>query len=79
MLHGGGRALEDLRVIRQDNGLVELLKLEFIEYCIEQMPKGKRIAALRADSAAYQAAIFNWCEADVKRPVRFAIGAESRS
>jgi hypothetical protein len=26
------------------------------------MPKGKKISALRADSAAYQAAIFNYCE-----------------
>ncbi len=37
------------------------------------MPKGKKITAVRADSAAYQAAIFNWCEATGKG---FAIGAD---
>ncbi len=37
------------------------------------MPKGKKIAAVRADSAAYQAAIFNWCEETGKV---FAIGAD---
>jgi hypothetical protein len=37
------------------------------------MPKGKRIVAVRADSAAYQAAIFNWCEVTGKL---FAIGAD---
>jgi hypothetical protein len=47
--------------------------LEFIQYCAAQMPKGKRIAHLRSDSAAYQASIFNWCE-DEK--VSFAIGAD---
>lgn len=26
------------------------------------MPKGKKITAVRADSAAYQAEIFNYCE-----------------
>jgi hypothetical protein len=30
--------------------------------CERNMPKGKKIAAVRADSAAYQAAIFNYCE-----------------
>ena len=34
----------------------------FITYCITQMPKGKRITALRSDSAAYQAEIINYCE-----------------
>jgi hypothetical protein len=37
------------------------------------MPKEKRIAAVRADSAAYQAGIFNWCEETGKV---FAIGAD---
>ncbi len=36
------------------------------------MPKGKRIEAIRADSAAYQAALFNWCDDTGKV---FAIGA----
>lgn len=47
--------------------------LEFIRYCEQQMPAGKRIVAVRADSAAYQAAIFNACE---DKEQRFAIGAD---
>jgi hypothetical protein len=37
------------------------------------MPKGKKIKAVRADSAAYQAEIFNYCEETHKV---FAIGAD---
>jgi len=33
----------------------------FLERCRQKMPAGKRIAALRADSTWYQAAVFNWC------------------
>ena len=47
--------------------------LEFLQACERNMPKGKRIVAVRADSAAYQAAIFNWCEVTGKL---FAIGAD---
>jgi hypothetical protein len=47
--------------------------LAFIKHCIRQMPKGKRIAALRSDSAAYQAEIINFCE---DHGIRFAIGAD---
>lgn len=49
--------------------------LEFIEYCAAQMPDGKRIRHLRADSASYQAAIFNWCE-HPDNAMSFAIGAD---
>lgn len=45
--------------------------LEFIKDCAAQMPRGKSIKQLRADSAAYQADIFNWCE---REKVQFAIG-----
>jgi hypothetical protein len=47
--------------------------LEFLQACERNMPKGKRIVAVRADSAAYPAAIFNWCEVTAKV---FAIGAD---
>lgn len=47
--------------------------LEFIQYCISQMPAGKEIKYLRADSAAYQAEIFNFCEDE---GIEFAIGAD---
>lgn len=48
--------------------------LEFIKYCRKQLPKGKKIKALRADSASYQADIFNYCNTGKNR-IAFAIGA----
>lgn len=47
--------------------------LEFIKHCIKQMPEGKRIGYVRADSAAYQAEIINFCQ---KEGIGFAIGAD---
>jgi hypothetical protein len=47
--------------------------LTFITYCVRQMPKGKRVAFLRSDSAAYQAEIINYCE---DNSIQFAIGAD---
>jgi len=47
--------------------------LEFIKYCIQQMPKGKQIKALRADAASYQADIINYC---YKEEMEFAIGSD---
>jgi len=44
---------------REGNDAPQSRNLEFIRHCATQLPKGKRIAFLRADSAAYQAAIFN--------------------
>jgi hypothetical protein len=46
--------------------------LEFIKCCASQMPRGKRVAHLRADAASYQAEIFNWCN---DNGMTFAIGA----
>lgn len=46
---------------------------EFIQACEAQLPSGHRITAVRADSAAYQASIFNDCE---QRGQTFAIGAD---
>jgi hypothetical protein len=48
----------------------------FLERCAGKMPAGKRLAALRSDSAWYQAAVFNWCQG---REVRFAICADQDS
>jgi len=47
--------------------------LEFIKYCIQQMPTSKRIKALRADAASYQADIINFC---YEQDTEFAIGAD---
>jgi hypothetical protein len=56
---------------REGNEAPASRNLEFTQACAAQMPKGKRIAHVRADSAAYQAELFNWCEA---QKMSFAIG-----
>ncbi len=47
---------------REGNEAPAARNLEFVQACVAQMPKGKRIAQGRADSAAYHAELFNWCE-----------------
>jgi len=58
---------------RAGNAAPAARNLEFLQAAEANLPKGKKITALRADSAAYQAAIFNECEASGKV---FAIGAD---
>jgi hypothetical protein len=58
---------------REGNVAPATRNLDFIKYCARQMPKGKRIAFLRSDSAAYQAEIINYCE---QNRIQFAIGAD---
>lgn len=58
---------------REGNDAPGARNLEFIEHCAAQMPPHTRIGQVRADSAAYQAKIFNWCE---DHHVAFAIGAD---
>ena len=58
---------------REGNAAPAAGNLEFLQACEGAMPKGKKISAMRADSAAYQAAIFNYCEETNKV---FAIGAD---
>lgn len=57
---------------REGNNAPASRNLEFIKYCKQQLPRNKRIKALRADSASYQADIFNYCNAN---GISFAIGA----
>jgi len=57
---------------REGNEAPASRNLEFFRHCRAQMPKGKRIAHLRADAAAYQGEIINDCE---DNEVSFAIGA----
>lgn len=45
--------------------------LEFIKKCIKQLPKNKKLKWLRADSATYQAEIFNYCD---DNGINFCIG-----
>ncbi len=58
---------------REGNAAPAAGNLEFLQACECNMPKGKRIVAVRADSAAYQVAIFNRCEVTGKL---FPIGAD---
>lgn len=58
---------------RHGNDAPAARNLEFIKYCEHQLPKGKHIKAFRADSAAYQAGIVNYCN---ENGIEFAIGAD---
>jgi len=58
---------------REGNAAPAAGNLEFLQACERNVPKDKKLTAIRADSAAYQAAIFNWCEETGKV---FAIGAD---
>lgn len=57
---------------RDGNAAPAARNLDFIQTCESQLPSGHRIAAVRADSAAYQAEVFNHCETHGQT---FAIGA----
>jgi hypothetical protein len=54
------------KVTRRSSGMSPISSasgnLQFLQACEDVMPKGNRIEAIRADNAAYQAAIFNWCD-----------------
>jgi hypothetical protein len=58
---------------RKGNEAPASRNLEFIKVCVANMPKGKRIARLRADAATYQATVINYCE---RKGIRYAIGAK---
>jgi len=58
---------------RKGNEAPASRNLEFIDACVANMPKGKRIARLRADAATYQAAVINYCE---RKGILYAIGAK---
>lgn len=58
---------------RHGNEAPAARNLEFIKYCEQQLPKGKRIKAFRADSASYQADIINHCN---DNGIEFGIGAD---
>jgi len=47
--------------------------VEFIEACQKQLTAGRKIKAIRSDSAWYQAKVFNWCQVN---DVLFAIAAD---
>lgn len=45
----------------------------FLERCAEKLPEGKKLDKVRADSAWYQAEVFNWCQS---RGVGFVVCAD---
>ena len=45
----------------------------FLKDCLRRLPRGIRVARLRADSASYQAEVFNLCS---EKGLRFVIGAD---
>ncbi|MDF1874967.1 IS1380 family transposase [Sulfurimonas sp. SAG-AH-194-I05] len=47
---------------REGNEAPASKNLEFIKECVLQLPIGKKFDRFRADSASYQADIFNYCE-----------------
>jgi hypothetical protein len=58
---------------REGNDSPVARNLEFLKYCERQMPKGKKITAFRADSAAYQAKVINHCH---DNGIAYAIGGD---
>jgi hypothetical protein len=58
---------------REGNDSPGARNLEFLKYCESQMPKGKKIKAFRADSAAYQADVINYCQ---DNGIGYAIGGD---
>jgi hypothetical protein len=58
---------------REGNDSPGSRNLEFVKYCERQMPKGKKIKAFRADSAAYQAKVINYCQSN---GIEYAIGGD---
>jgi hypothetical protein len=51
--------------------------LESLKRCVQKMPRDKRIAYYRADSASYQAEVINYCFGDRDRqPILFTITAD---
>jgi len=69
--HLAENSLEVGDEFREGNDAPAAHNLAFIKHCEAQMPKGKRVSALRADSAAYQAEIINSCESHHQQ---YAIG-----
>ena len=45
----------------------------FLETCLRRLPEGIRVTRFRADSASYQADVFNLCS---EKGIRFVIGAD---
>lgn len=58
---------------REGNDSPGSRNLAFLKYCESQMPRGKKVKAFRADSAAYQAKVINYCH---DNGIKYAIGGD---
>ena len=58
---------------REGNAAPASKNLEFIKSCVMQLPIGKKFDRFRADSASYQAEIFNYCN---KENILFTISGQ---
>jgi hypothetical protein len=47
--------------------------IAFLQRCAKKVPAGKKLKAVRADSAWYQAKVFNWCD---DSQVRLVVGGD---
>jgi len=61
---------------REGNESPASKNLEFIKQCALQLPLGKRFDRFRADSASYQADIFNYCE---EKNILFTVTAKKNT
>jgi len=57
--------------LREGNVSPSAKNLEFIKYCVQQLPHGKKFGFLRADAASYQKDILDYCE---ENDMSYAIG-----
>ncbi|MEA3384320.1 MAG: IS1380 family transposase [Campylobacterota bacterium] len=60
---------------REGNEAPASKNLEFIKQCEEQLPHGVKFDRFRADSASYQADIFNYCDNEEKK-ILFTVTAK---
>ena len=58
---------------REGNEAPASKNLEFIKACALQLPLGVKLDRFRADSASYQAQIFNYCD---KENIGFAVSGQ---
>ncbi len=70
---GGVRGLIIADEFRDGNVPSGAKAVAFLERCRSKLPPGRRLKALRADSAWYQAEVFNWCQ---KNAVRLVVCAD---
>jgi len=61
---------------REGNEAPASKNLEFIKQCTLQLPAGKKFDRFRADSASYQASIFNYCD---KENILFTVTAKKNT